>query len=49
MELIQPLRERIDELECELADWMAWANKLVTQIKGLGHDPVPFKSSKKKG
>lgn len=49
MELIKPLRERIDELECELSDWMDWANELVTQIKEQGHDPVPFKSSKKKG
>ena len=48
MELIAPLRKRIDELERELADWMDWADRLVTQIKGLGCDPVPFKSTKKK-
>ncbi len=47
MELIQPLRERIDMLESELADWMDWAGRLVKQIKAKGDEPVPFKNTKK--
>lgn len=46
--LIDPLKEQIDELKVELQDWKDWASRLVEQVKGLGHDPVPFKSSKKR-
>ncbi len=47
MQLINPLQKRIEELEIELRDWKNWANRLVTQIEGLGCEPVPFKSSKR--
>ena len=47
MALIKPLQERVAELERELLDWKDWASRLVTQIKSLGCDPVPFKSSRK--
>lgn len=47
MSLIKPLQDRVDFLEKELADWMDWANRLVTQIEELGCDPVPFKPKRK--
>lgn len=46
MELMKPLRDRVDELERELQDWKNWALALVRQIKELGCEPVPFKSHK---
>ncbi len=48
MLLLTPLQNRVTELETELRDWKNWANRLVTQIEGLGCEPVPFKSSKRK-
>jgi uncharacterized protein HemX len=48
MSLIEPLQEQINKLEQELEDWKNWADRLVTQIKGLGCEPVPFKQSKVK-
>lgn len=47
MALMKPLQDRVDDLEKELSDWMDWANRLVTQIKGLGCEPVPFKPKRK--
>ncbi len=47
MSLIEPLQEQINKLEQELEDWKNWADRLVTQIKGLGCEPVPFKQTSK--
>jgi hypothetical protein len=47
MLLIAPLKERIANLETELADVQDWANRLSNQVKGLGCEPVPFKEPKK--
>jgi uncharacterized transporter YbjL len=46
MNLIKPLQDKVEGLEIELQDWKNWASALVKQIKCLGHEPVPFKSSK---
>jgi len=48
MSLLQPLEDKVNELEKELQDWKDWALALVRQVKALGGDPVPFKSHKKK-
>ena len=47
MQLLTPLTNRVDELERELKDWKAWAHALVNQLKCLGHEPVPFKPTKR--
>lgn len=53
MALIQPLKVRIDELECEVkilkdenADLKTWAEALVSQIKQLGKEPIPFRTKR---
>jgi len=47
MLLLTPLTNRVDELEKELRDWKNWAHALVNQLKCLGHEPVPFKPTKR--
>jgi phage tail tape-measure protein len=48
MSLIQPLENKVNDLERELQDWKNWALALVQQIKKMGCEPVPFKSHKEK-
>jgi hypothetical protein len=43
--LIEPLEKRVRDLERELAEWKNWAERLVRQVKKLGHEPVPFVES----
>ena len=40
--IIDELRKRIDELECENRDLADWAERLVNQVKGLGKTPVRY-------
>jgi hypothetical protein len=48
LSLIEPLRTRIDELECELKDWMDCAEARAKQLLKVNITPAPFKSSKRK-
>ena len=48
MGLITPLRERIEDLECEVVDLNNWARELVCQVQGLGGQPVAYKRSPRK-
>lgn len=48
---VDALLARITKIETELAqvksdlgDWQDWAQRLVNQVKALGHKPVPFKN-----
>ncbi|KAF0106154.1 MAG: hypothetical protein FD147_2562 [Chloroflexi bacterium] len=45
--LIEPLQDQINELKKELKEWKNWAGAMYKQLKGLGHEPVPFVSTKK--
>lgn len=36
------LKEKVDELEAENSDLKDWAERLVSQVKELGSDPVKF-------
>jgi len=48
MALIQPLQDRLDELESELDDMRGWAERLVGQVEILGGEPVKFIRRKRK-
>lgn len=40
--LYEPLAKRVDDLENELKAWKNWAERLVRQVRRLGHEPEPF-------
>jgi hypothetical protein len=40
------MRKRIDELEAEINDVRGWAERLANQVRELGGEPVPFRSTR---
>ena len=46
-EIIDRLRERIDDLECENEELADWAERLVNQVKNAGLQPVKLVRRKK--
>jgi predicted RNase H-like nuclease (RuvC/YqgF family) len=48
MSLIAPLREEIDNLKADREDLKDWAERLVCQVKELGHTPVEFVRKERK-
>jgi len=46
--IIQELKDYVEQLECDKEDLQDWAERLVSQVKGAGLEPVKFIRSARK-